>query len=119
MVKFKLIFENEETIIYYYYPEGSEENGIITVDKINNTIGITKLAPTDFSHEVSVEELNSLRNSVNATRIAEGQPELTEDEWPSSTQPEVSTFYADHVIARISDAINKGKKLERGTVTWY
>ena len=44
MVTFRLIDENIRYIIYWYFPEGNEEkgNGIITIDKENDCIDISK-----------------------------------------------------------------------------
>lgn len=86
---------------------------------MQQSIIITELAPDDYSREISVEELNSLRNSVNAMRKENGEPALTEEEWPSSTEPEVSTFYADHAIRKIADAYREGVLLKSGTAIWY
>ena len=92
---------------------------MVFLSKENGIIGIRKLAPNDFSREISVEELNSLRNSVNAMRKENDESELTEEEWPSSTEPEVSTFYADHAIRKIADAYRNGFLLENGKAVWY
>ena len=119
MVKFQLVSEDDRFIIYWYYPEGGEDHGVITVDREMQTAEITSLAPKDFSRTVSVDELNSLRDSVNSMRVSEGMPELTEEEWPSGTEPVVSTFYADHVINRLSEAFSAGEKPEHGTVAFY
>lgn len=119
MVTFQLVSEDDRFIIYWYFPEGGEDHGVITVDKEMQTAEITSLAPKDFSRTVSVDELNSLRDSVNSMRVSEGMPELTEEEWPSATESAVSTFYADHVINRLSEAFIAGKKSEYGTVAFY
>ncbi len=117
MVKFQLVSEDDRFIIYWYFPEGGEDHGVITVDKEMQTAEITSLAPKDFLRTVSVDELNSLRDSVNSMRVSEGMPELTEEEWPSATESVVSTFYADHVINRLSEAYNAGEKPEHGSVS--
>ena len=119
MVTFQLVSEDDQFIIYWYFPEGGEDHGVITVDKEMQTAEIASLAPKDFSRTISVDELNSLRDSVNSMRVSEGMPELTEEEWPSATESAVSTFYADHVINRLSEAFNAGEKLEYGTVAFY
>ena len=50
MVTFRLIEENEQRIVYCYFPEGKEDkgNGVIIVDKVNEEIDITEVAPSDF-----------------------------------------------------------------------
>lgn len=120
MVSFELKEDNVSVAVYWYYPEDDKENyGVLVVDKVNGKIVIDKLAPNDFFREISVEELNSLRNSVNAMRKENDESELTEEEWPSSTEPEVSTFYADHAIRKIADAYRNGFLLENGKAVWY
>ena len=121
MVTFKLIEETSTQLIYWYFPEGKEDNGygIITVNKETGDIEITRLAENDFSREVTVEEQNSLRNSVNSMRNEEGQPELTEDEWQAAKEPFISTFYADHAITKIYKAYEKGEILQNGMAAWY
>lgn len=51
MVTFKLIEEGIRYIVYWYFPEGNEENGhgVIIIDKEQETIDILELAPRDFS----------------------------------------------------------------------
>ena len=119
MVKFQLVSEDDRSVIYWYYPEGSKEHGVITVDKKTQTAEITCLAPDDFSRTVSVDEFKSLRYSVNSMRVSEGMPELTEEEWPSATEPAISTFYADHVINRLLESFISGEWPERGTIAFY
>lgn len=120
MVSFELKEDNVSVAVYWYYPEEDKENyGVLELNKEDGIIGIGKLAPNDFSREISVEELNSLRNSVSAMRKENDEPELTEEEWPSSTEPEVSTFYADHAIRKIADAYRNGVLLKNGKAIWY
>lgn len=120
MVSFELKEDNVFVAVYWYYPEEDKENyGVLELNKENGNIDIGKLAPNDFSREISVKELNSLRNSVNAMRKENGEPELTEEEWPSSTEPEVSIFYADHAIRKIADAYRDGVLLKNGKAIWY
>ena len=40
---FRLIEENEQRIVYWYFPEGKEDkgHGVIVVDKIHEEIDIT------------------------------------------------------------------------------
>ena len=121
MVSFELKEVTDSVAIYWYYLENDKETGygILTLDKKNGYVSITKMAQNDFSRVISVEELNSLRNSVNDMRKENGEPELTEEEWPSSTEPEISTFYADHVMRKLVDAFKNGTLLESGSAIWF
>lgn len=121
MVTFKLIEEGIRYIVYWYFPEGNEENGhgVIVIDKEKKTIDISKLAPDDFSHEVFADEQNEMRESINRMRKEEHENELTEDEWPSATKSFTTTFFADHAISKICDAYNDGIVLKEGMSAWY
>ncbi len=121
MVTFRLIDENIRYIIYWYFPEGNEEkgNGIITIDKENDCIDISKLAPDDFTRIITIEEQNAMRDSINQMRIEEGMEELSEEEFPSATKPLTKTFYADHAIRKIVESYNNGIVLKDGMAAWY
>ena len=96
-----------------------EPHGVVTLFKKTGTFEITKLAPADFSHQVSLEDVKALRDSVNNMRIEQGEPELTEEEWATPTEGFVSTFYADHVISRIRKSFEQGVILKKGGAAWY
>jgi len=120
MVSFTLVAETEKTAVYRYCPEGDERNcGMVTLFKETGAFEITKLAPKDFSRRVTLEEVKALRDSVNVERIAEGLPELTEDDWQTPTKGFVTTFYADHVIAHVREAFEQGTLLRAGKAAWY
>ncbi len=67
MVTFRLIEEDEQRIVYWYFPEGKEDkgHGIIIVDKIQEEIDITEVAPDDFERDIPAEELNELAEAIN------------------------------------------------------
>lgn len=121
MVTFRLIEENDKYIIYWYFPEGKEEcgHGVIVIDKQKEEISITQLAPDDFSRVVSPDELNEMRNSVNNMRKAEGEPELTEEEWPSVKEKITIIFFAGHAVSKILEDYNSGKIPKNGMAAWY
>lgn len=121
MVTFELVEENENYLIYWYFPNGNKNSGygIIILDKITNTIKIEKMAPDDFSRIVTIEEQNELRESINRMRKEEGVPLLTEEECPSATSEFTDTFFADHAISKIMKSYNSGKILRKGQAAWY
>lgn len=47
MLKYKLITENENTITYHYFPEGSSDYGTATVEKKTGKVLEMTLAKTD------------------------------------------------------------------------
>ena len=121
MVTFRLVKETEQYLIYWYFPDGHEDemHGIILIDKLNETVKIQKMAHNDFSHIVTVDEQNELRNSVNNMRKEEGLPLLTEEEWPSTATEYKKTFFADYAISKIIESYNSGKILKEGMSAWY
>lgn len=74
MVTFRLVEETEDYLVYWYFPDGHEDEkyGIILINKLNKTIQIQKLADKDFSYIVTSEEQNQFRESVNAMRKEDG-----------------------------------------------
>ena len=120
MVSFEMIKKTERLAIYWYYPENNKStHGTIILNLEENDICISQLAPTDRIREISVEELNSLRDSINCLRGMEGEPMLTEDEWPSADEPEVYALYGSPAMKRIKNTFKKGELLEHGIVAWY
>ena len=121
MVTFKLIEENEQYLIYWYFPNGQEDSGygIILLNKLSGTIEIQKMAANDFSHIVTISEQNEMRDSVNEMRKEEGRPPLSEDEWPSATTEFTTTLFADHAIRKITEGYNSGNILREGKAAWY
>ena len=121
MVKFILVEETDEIAVYWYYPEGNfdKAHGVVTLFKKTGAFEITQLAPDDFSRYVPVEDVKALRDSVNNERIEQGEPELTEEEWPTPTEGFVNTFYADHVITRVRESFEKGEVIKKGYAAWY
>ena len=114
MVTFRLMEETDQYLIYWYFPNGDEDemHGIILIDKLNETVEIQKMAHNDFSHIVTVAEQNELRDSVNDMRREEELPLLTEEEWPSATTEFTKTFFADHAISKIIESYNSGEILK-------
>ena len=121
MVYYRLKEKTEQYIRYEYFPEKHLENepGIIVVDIVGETIDIEKMAADDFIIRHSVEEQNELRNSVNAMRIEEGQPELTEAEWPSATTEMKYAAYGSHAISNLLKKLNAEIIPDEGVEMWY
>ena len=120
MVTFILVEETDDIAIYWYFPDGDENaHGIVTLFKKTGAFEITQLAPKDFSRRVSLEDVKALRDSENNLRLESGEPELTEEEWPTPTEGFVCTFYADHVISRVRKSFEQGEVLKKGGAAWY
>ena len=120
MVRFILVEETDEVAVYWYYPDGEKKpHGVITLFKKTGAFEITKLAPDDFSRQVTPEDFKALRDSVNNMRIETGEPELTEEEWLTPMEGFVATFYADHVISRVRESFEQGLILKKGGAAWY
>ena len=121
MVTFRLVEETKQYLIYWYFPDGHENemHGIILINKLNGAVTVQKMAHDDFSHIVTVDEQNELRTSVNDMRREEGLPLLTEEEWPSATTEFTKTFFADHAISKIIEGYNSGEIVKEGMSVWY
>jgi hypothetical protein len=121
MVYYRLKEKDERCIRYEYFPEKHMEcaPGIIIVDTGGNTIEIEKLADEDFAVAHSVQEQNELRDSVNAVRMEDGQPALTEEEWPSATAEMQYAAYGSHAIHDLLKKLNAGEIPNEGMEMWY
>ena len=120
MVTFKLKEESEQQIVYWYFPNGKEENGhgTIVIDRVLGKLDVPELAPDDRLVRHTVENQNRWRKAVNQMRNIEQIPELTDEEWPVATEDRISTVFADHAIQKIIEASNNGEILEEGVETW-
>lgn len=121
MVYYRLKEKTEQSIRYEYFPEKHMESepGIIVVDIAGETIDIETMAAEDFVIRHSVEEQNELRNSVNAMRIEEGQPGLTEEDWPSATTEMKYAAYGSHAISNLLKKLNADMIPDEGVEMWY
>lgn len=121
MVVFERYKKEYGIILYHYYPENerAKEPGIIELNTVMETINVVTPAEKDWLRRVDPSELNAMRDAINALRVENGEPEYTEEEYPSATKTEEWYWYADHAIHKIVEAYNEGKILEHGTVVWY
>lgn len=117
MVKFKLIEETDAQLIYWYYPEGNYDGdyGIIMVDRINETIEVTKVAEDDWERDIPTEEINELIEAINKMRAERGSDNLEE----LVTEPEHSIYYADHAVHEIAKRLREGEIPKEGMQAWY
>lgn len=120
MVTFKLKEENDERLVYWYFPNGAEDHGhgTIVVDRLAGKIDVTELAPDDRLVRHTIESQQRWRDAVNQMRHVEQIPELTPEEWPEATEERISTVFADHAVAKIVEAYNQGEILEEGAEAW-
>ncbi len=120
MVKFKLKEKTDNQFIYEYFPEGdfTKKAGIIVVDTVVESIFIEKVAEGDFERRATAKELNELRDSVNEMRAENGEPPLTEEEWPSAKEDSSWYYYANHAIDKLCDSFNSGEELTEGMAAW-
>lgn len=121
MVTFKLKEKRDNRFIYEYFPEGdfTKNAGIIVVDTVAESVFIEKVAERDFERRTTAKELNQLRDTVNVMRAENGEPLLTEEEWPTAKKGSRWYFYADHAIRELCDLFNSGKEPTEGMAMWY
>lgn len=117
MVTFKLQEETDSRLVFYYYPEGNENNkpGIIVVDRTQDEIEITELAQEDWEYEISVEELNEMAEEINQMKRERGATDFLE----LATEPLHCTFYSDHALNEIIKYLRKGIIPKEGKRAWY
>lgn len=117
MVKFKLVTETDTQLVYWYYPEGNYDGdyGIIIVDRINETIDVTKVAADDWEREIPPEEINELIQAINKMRAERGSNDFEE----LITEPEHSIYYADHAVSEIVKHLRDGIIPKEGMQAWY
>lgn len=121
MVYYRLLNKNGQYIKYAYFPEKNleREAGIIVVDIAKGEINIERLAAEDFIITHSVEEQNSMRDSINSLHKEEGLPPLTEEEWPSSTSELKYAAYGSHAINNIIKKMDTDEIPTEGMEMWY
>ena len=117
MVTFFLKEENEQFIIYLYYPDGNDslKPGIIVVDKIKKDITIKKVAENDIERDIQPEELNELIIAVNEMKKERGATDFME----LATEPIHSIYYGDHAVREIFTYLVKGEVPKKGNQVWY
>ena len=117
MVTFRLIEEDEQRIVYWYFPEGKEDkgHGIIIVDKIQEEIDITEVAPDDFERDIPAEELNELAEAINKMKREAGETDFVE----MTTESEHSIYYGNHAVREIIKYLRKGEVPQKGMQMWY
>ena len=122
MVIFKRLAQDDSEITYEYYPEGKKENtpGIIVIDITRMQVKEIIPSGDDICIKQTVDELNEFRNNVNQMRIEEGEPEITEEEWPSAKEDVEYFQYAQHAIERIDEMYElNGVFPAEGNAVWY
>ena len=122
MVEFKLVKQTERYLVYWYYPEGREEEGygIIVVDLEKKSVRITKVAPGDIKRDLTSEKIR--REYEYNKKIFEelGIPrEFEEPDIPEDGRPLFTTVYGAHVIAKLNEAEDKGIILKEGMAAWF
>ena len=121
MVTFAIECKDATKVVYRYFPENHMDSsfGVISVQLENGDISLDVVAEEDFVCITSAVELNEMRDAINEMRRENGEPPLTEEELPTATEDDEWYYYADHVIRRIRDDMEKGSIQEKATVVWY
>lgn len=115
MVTFKLKEENDQQLVYWYFPHGNEENGhgTIVIDRVLGKLDVTELAPDDRLVRHTVENQNRWRKAVNQMRNIEQIPELTDEEWPEASEDRISTVLPTTRSRRSSRHTTTAKYLKK------
>ncbi|WP_406016979.1 hypothetical protein [Succinivibrio sp.] len=129
MVKYELIKESKEKLDYSYYPEGKKDRkaGVITIDRVNEKIYISRVAEDDYEVIVTPEDLMRLDKSFIESAEEEGSLErarqLREEYEENLKKGKYKGFqyfsYASHAIHHLVMDYNSGKIPKSGSVSWY
>ena len=71
MLKFKLIKNNDAEIQYAYYPEGKNDLGIVSYNKITDDYSIVMASEKDQHHSYAWKMISRLRKYVEAGTFKE------------------------------------------------
>lgn len=115
MVTFRMIEEKDQTITYWYFPEGGKAHGVITVDMGNQEVIITEVASNDYEYDISPDQLNEMAEVINKMVRENGGTNFVE----LATEPVHSIVYGDHAVDRISELVRNGEVPQEGEVFWY
>lgn len=117
MVTFKLEKKTDNEAVYYYFPEGHKDYGIIVINLADLSAKVICIAENDFKRVVSTEELKESLMSINEMNKELGLPPIGEDEW--STEEFEFIYYADHAITKIRELCKNGEVPKEGMAMWY
>ena len=65
MLKFVLVEEKEDRVVYEYYPEGGSEYGTVSFDKKTGNGGIETLADNDRHQRYAMKALKRIREMAS------------------------------------------------------
>ena len=65
MLKYLLFKENEDKVIYRYYPEDGKESGLISVTKKSGECDIDELSPNDKHQRYAMKLFKRLKEFAN------------------------------------------------------
>lgn len=64
MLRYNLIRENEQEVLYEYFPEDSNESGLIGYDKVKKVCNIIILSPKDRKQRYALKMCSKIRQFV-------------------------------------------------------
>lgn len=79
MVTFELLIQNQEELVYWYYPEGNKDkrHGVIKVDLIKVSIDVLELAEGDYVRIIKPSEMNQLIDAINKFKQERGETDFS------------------------------------------
>ena len=117
MVTFELLIQNQQELVYWYYPEGNKDkrHGVIKVDLIKESIDVLELAEGDYVRIIKPSEMNQLIDAINKFKQERGETDFSE----YVTEPIHHILYADHAMSEIAKRIRQGEIPKKGMQVWY
>ena len=65
MLKYKLLDETTEAVVYEYFPEGSSNSGVISFDKKKDKCGIVTLSVADKHRRYAQKMFSKIRDCAS------------------------------------------------------
>ena len=70
MLKFILVEETSQKVVYKYYPEGGTDAGVVSFDKESKTNSIVTLSEKDRHHRYAQQLFARIREFANSNSFA-------------------------------------------------
>ena len=110
MVNFFVYSKDADEVVYKYYPENhtNKDFGLIRVSIDRKDITLDKVAEEDFLCKVSAEKFNKMRDAIYEMQIENREEPFSRRSGQRLLEGEEWYYYADHVIRRLREELDKG-----------
>ena len=121
MVTFAVERKDAFRVVYRYSPESRTDYayGTISVYLENGKIMLDTAAEKDFIVGVSAKEQKEMQDSMRQMLAESGEVLPERDMILAEPEDTVWYYYAEHVMRRLKNEMEKGSLPDEGTVMWY